>query len=165
MDKINTACPKCDSQDTVKLSILYMSGISNVSTKTKSAGIGIGLASGKKLGIGVGGARGKTTGTHQTKLSELAAPPENTGVSFSRTHVILLVIGFIVWCICVSAGSNSLTALAWLSYALLIACIYYLAREKRTTEYENEYSIWNKKFVCNRCGCIFKPTKVVENEQ
>ncbi len=162
MDKINTECPKCNSQDTVKLSLLHMSGISNVSTTTKSAGIGIGIASGKKLGIGAGGGKGKTTGTHQTKLSELSAPPENTGVSFSKMDVIALVVGFIIWCLCISAGNDTLPYLGWLGYGLVIAFIYHRGRQKRTTEYEYEYSNWSKKFMCNRCGCVFKPTKVID---
>jgi hypothetical protein len=70
-------CPKCGSEEWKLASVVYAEGIHNLSATTNFFGGGLGAdVLGVDIGAGVG--RGKTSGTHQTMLSELAAPPVKT---------------------------------------------------------------------------------------
>lgn len=54
-------CPSCGSSDLTKLSLLHISGIRDVRTKT--------------VGLGRGLYIGKNRGTSQTRVSQMASPP------------------------------------------------------------------------------------------
>jgi hypothetical protein len=73
-------CPQCGNDNTQKLSVIFYSGTSTVTNKTSADGIVFGV--GGIRGVGFGGS--KTTSTQQTRLAQVAAPPEEPGWFSSR---------------------------------------------------------------------------------
>ena len=68
-------CPKCHSDEWKLASIVHAGGLSTISTST----VGVGGGASADIfggGVGLGAGVGSTTGTQQTALSKLAAPPE-----------------------------------------------------------------------------------------
>src|SRR5215469_11622745 len=72
-------CPKCNSDESNKLSLVYLNGISDIRTRSRGRGFDFG----ETAGAFSFGSRGR--GTFQTRLSKLAGPPPK----LPYRHVIL----------------------------------------------------------------------------
>ena len=145
------SCPACGSDNTQRLSTVYMAGVSQFSAVTN----GFGWAG------RFGGASGWTTGVSQTQMSEMAAPPKKK--SYRGGILLLLCAPFI--------GPAPFALLERLNgvrplyekmavvtgTVLLIAAFLWLGS---TYIYNKQVwprlcTEWHRRFVCLRCGMMF----------
>jgi hypothetical protein len=152
-------CPKCKSEDAVKLSLVYAAGLSDV--ETRSRGHGWALGDGGLL-LGFGSSKG--TGTSQTQLSKLAAPPRKK----KYRHVILAwLIGLLMAGPLIDvfvASSRNPEALlrrdfqifAYIFSALVVLVLAILWRFNHVV-FPRRLDVWNRSFMCQRCGEVFHP--------
>ncbi|WP_410498126.1 hypothetical protein [Chitinibacter sp. S2-10] len=129
-------CPKCQCENTQKLSIIHSHGTSNIETTTAGAGLG---------GGGLAGGAAKTSGTSQSNLAKKYEPPQKQ--SLFALIVTCTVIGFIA-------------SFFWgpLLYAFVALGIYlaYLAYKENKNEFPIKYAKWNASFLCMRCENVFE---------
>lgn len=150
------SCPTCGSENTQRLSTVYMAGVSRFSTVTS----GFGWAGGPA------GGRGWTEGTSQTQLSLLAAPPKKLSYwpGFGLIAVSPLLSALAAEGIRRISGQVQLTfrfddlatgsffVLAIVAFLLLMKAFRY---NRRT--WPMLLLRWNMSFTCSRCGWVFIP--------
>ncbi len=129
------ACPKCHSENTQKLSIIYGAGTSGVDLST----VGAGVAS----GFGVGAAA--TTGKTQSHLAKKYAPPQKIDL-FGPTVALLVIGGFL---------SIFFDAIAFYIAAGIAVFFVIRAVKHNTKEYPAKFAAWDRKFLCLRCENVF----------
>jgi len=137
-------CPKCQSDNTQRASVIYEQGTSSINTKSSS----IGVASGTRGGFAIGTASTRTQGTQQSLLAKKLAPP---GHSVSEVAAIagLILAGFALYAANVSgflAKFVSLICFAGAGIGLVYAV--YWERTVRPLQ----VSGWSRTWYCNRCG-------------
>lgn len=137
-------CPSCNNENIQKLSIIHSSGLSSL--ETSSTGIGVGSDS---LGAGFI----NTSGTHQTALSEQTSPPKKLN------YFHLLIICGIIFVIGMLFIQDSFPVVLVI-WSLLSAggtlWVLNKAYDFNHNAYSKKYELWNKKFMCLRCGEVFK---------
>jgi hypothetical protein len=145
-------CPQCGSDEWKSASMVYASGLTEVSTATVGGGAGADAFGG---GVGAGVGVGRTGGTHQTELSKQAAPPEDEW----RPAGVFTLIGFVI--ILLSWLFKSET---WWTFGVMVfvaSVIRYLATPSITKKYAENYAAakeeYQRKRVCMRCGTLFLP--------
>ena len=148
---VQYSCPSCGSENTQRLSTLYMAGVARFSAVTNGFGWAGGLAGGTSW----------TTGISQTQMSEMAAPPPKK--SYRGGILLLLCAPFI--------GPAPFALLESLKgvrplyekmavvtgTVLLIAAFLWLGS---TYVYNKQVwprlrTEWHRRFVCLRCGMMF----------
>lgn len=131
-------CPKCHSDDWKLASLVYKEGLTHVETKSGGGGIGI---SGGGIGAGVGGAT--TSGTHQTEISRLAAPPSGFGASCS------FIIGAIIFGLL-----GFLFSVLWI---LAFGCIVgiFSTWSSDANKHAAALAKWQNLRMCQRCGTFY----------
>jgi len=150
-------CPGCKSQNTQRLSTVHMSGLSQFSAVTG----GIGWTGSPAIG----GAW--TTGTSQTQLSAIAAPPPKKTY---RSGLLLLFLSPLVAAIVAEAAFliaqrvfgrtliyEQLPTISF--FALEIGAITLLVRVFAFNKniWPRMFREWQVSFLCRRCGRIFIP--------
>lgn len=157
-------CPQCGSLDVQRLALVHAGGITSFHGEISSIGIGAG-----SNGLGVGGGVSELSGSQQSNLSKIAAPPA-TKVSGCQAKTVSLVFGwfaaFIVLSIVLSALSVPVGpgfVVAW-----VLASVVAIVAAKRTqlddpkvaewnrTEYPKLLARWERSFMCGRCGQVFE---------
>ena len=150
------SCPTCGSENTQRLSTVYMAGVSQFSAVTS----GFGWAGGPA------GGSGWTEGTSQTQLSLLAAPPKKRSYwpGFGLIAVSPLLSALAAEGIRRISGQVQLTfrfedlatgsffVLAIVAFLLLMRAFRY---NRRT--WPMLLLRWNMSFTCSRCGRVFIP--------
>jgi hypothetical protein len=145
---MSLCCSSCQGQNVQKLSLVYENGISQVSGKADSVGVGYG--NGFSLGMGTS----KIRGTQQTELSKRASPPLKKGI-IRNLLIYFLVFVFVPHIL--SAGNIVLL------YLLSICCIGIAAFHTiknlnyNKNVYPGFFDQWNKKYICLTCGSTFIP--------
>ena len=135
-------CPRCNSTDLKKLSLIYAAGV------YESRGRIWGFLAGSGDGL----LFGRFRGTSQSRLSKAVSPP---GKLPYAAPVILSILGFFILMSFAGRGK-----LSWMMGALsvgyllalpgwFVAALFYnfLIHPKR-------YREWNEQFICQRCGII-----------
>jgi hypothetical protein len=149
---LSMACPRCQSEDWKLASLVYNEGRSSIETKSNGAGIGI---SGGGIGAGIGGAT--TSGTQQTVLSKLAAPPDDfVAVVFLMGGIVfgfLWIICFLDWII----FNDNLVIVLWCFFLLAIGCIVGAFKRMDSPKCHIAMEKWSKKRLCQRCGTFYDP--------
>ena len=145
-------CPKCGSDDWKSASMVHASGLTEVSTATVGVGVGAGAdAFSGEVGAGVG--VGRTSGTHQTELSKLAAPPEDEW----RPAGVMTLIGFAIFVLAVLFKSETWWAIGF--FVFIASVFRYLSTPSITKKYAETYAAakeaYQRKKVCMRCGTLF----------
>ena len=154
--QVRYCCPTCGSENTQRLSTVYMSGVSRFSAVTS----GFGWAGGPA------GGSGRTEGTTQTQLSLLAAPPEKfrywPGVGLIAVSPLLSALtaegirriagGFRLTLRFDDLATGSFFLLAIVAFLLLMKAFRY---NRRT--WPMLLLRWNMSFTCSRCGRVFIP--------
>lgn len=141
-------CPKCHSENTQTLEMVYKQGTHNTSGSVDLGGVAV--ASG---GFGVGAATGSMSGTSQSKLAWEARPPEQMGYGFEM--FLCFVAGFLVLLgmLFTGAWGFHVAGLAILAFALRMA--------RGTHRYRKAFPEtvirWKSSWVCLRCGTRFRP--------
>jgi hypothetical protein len=140
-----------------KLSLIYSEGFSNL--KARSAGWGLVFgAGGADLAFG----RLRTAGKIQTRLSQKVSPPHKWSYRkiLSSGLVGLLVLEFILGYVdtFLRFGGNFNQQLAWFGYSYLgfVAIIICLAVRHNFGAFPSRYRVWDRSFMCRRCGEIVK---------
>jgi len=151
-------CPRCKSDDAVKLSLVHAAGLSDI--ETRSRGHAWALGDGGLL-LGVGNLT--TTGTSQTQLSKLSAPPRKK----RYRHVILawliglVMAGPLIAVLTASAANpdalirHDFQIFAYISSAIVAIGLAALWSFNRMI-FPRRHEIWNRTFLCRRCGETFQ---------
>lgn len=154
---MNIECQQCGSTEFTKLSLIYAEGFSNLEARSRGWGLIFG-SSGADLAFGTL----KTRGEIQTQLSQKVSPPRKWSywkIVFSGL-VGLLILEFILGYIhtFLRVGGNFNQQLAWLGYAWLgiVALILSLAARHNLGLYPRRYRLWDRSFMCRRCGQILQ---------
>jgi hypothetical protein len=149
-------CPNCQSEDSVRTSILYAEGLSDLDAQTR--GIGIAFARpGPVLSFG----RARTTGTVQSRLSKQASPPRKKRY---RYIVIAWILGLLIGEILLSyvgmltrtpesRFEQQLTYLAWACSGLAVV-IFWIFWTFNRKVLPRLYRRWERSFICGRCGNV-----------
>lgn len=123
-------CPKCKSDNTQRLEVIYDEGTQH----TRSTTVGGGYGRGGAIGTAT------TTGKTQSNLARKAAPPAKPGW---LPVVILAIFGVF-------------TLQIYIGFALLIGAFFL---GKKTAEakkiYPGRYQKWLDSWMCNKCGVIY----------
>ena len=153
---VQYSCPSCGSENTQRLSTVYMAGVSQFSAVTNGFGWAGGFAGGS----------GRTEGVSQTHLSLTTAPPTKRrywrGVGLLALSPLFAALAAEV-CRRI-AGRLQLSlrfedlATTWF-FLIVIAAILLLTR---TFLYNNRtwprlLQLWNMSFHCSRCSRVFIP--------
>jgi hypothetical protein len=131
-------CPKCKSDNTQRLEVIYENGTQDINTTSRTVGGGYGG------GVGAGGATTRTTGQAQSKQAQKAAPPKQASFGLSVGLVIVSIFLFVfgVW------------------YIALIGFGLAFVFGKKPYEYNKnvhpaKYREWQNKWMCHKCGEIY----------
>ncbi len=161
-------CPKCAGEEWKLASVVHAGGLSTISTST----IGVGGGANADVfggGVGLGAGVGSTSGTQQTELSKLAAPPtkemrpakafailggitiaivfgvmffvESFGVGVNKHKDFLGIILLILWLVMI---------VGWLRLSLTQDITKALNEKHKLALLEYE-----KKKMCLRCGALY----------
>lgn len=152
-------CPKCKSEDAVKLSVVHAAGLSDI--QTRSRGHGWALGDGGLL-VGFGSSKG--TGTSQTALSKLAAPPQRKRYRYVILAWLIglvmagpLIDAFNAYAVNPDAAIRSeFQIFAYLSSALVAFVLAALCSFNHLIV-PRRRELWSRSFMCHRCGQIFQP--------
>lgn len=139
-------CPRCNSSDWKLLSLVHKEGLTHVETNSRGGAFGISNA-----GIGAAATGSKSSGSHQTELSKLAAPPAGFGVS------ALMLMGTIIFGL-----------LGWIFspwwFFVAVACVVGLGAASPAEKRDHEIALsqWENRRMCLRCGTFFDPPQTPE---
>ncbi|PPD45744.1 MAG: hypothetical protein CTY12_06875 [Methylotenera sp.] len=158
----NMACPKCGSKEWKLASLVHTEGISTISTSTIGMGLGVGSdLEDSAIDSGIGAGIGRTSGEQQTKLSELATPPEK---GMRPAKVVAILFSFlIVICIISGAGSNMAhPVMFWTTFLIIpwLTSVVHLTSTPKISNlvegnFKNALLEYQKKKMCLRCGTFY----------
>jgi hypothetical protein len=145
-------CPKCESDDVLSCSVAYEQGKSVIKTKGKSEG-------------GDGGGRftadHESTHTVLTEFAKRAAAPESTTNSLWYSLFAAVAAYFIVPSVWHDFTGHRPQWLNLLLLAGIAITIYRLVTgyKKRRSEDDGQRAVWERSWICKRCGTIFDPSE------
>lgn len=155
-------CPKCQTTDIKKASLMYESEIKSLDLST--AGVGGGIGSGGNKGVGVFGASSR--GTQVSLLAQRLAPPKE---AHAGGGVVFAFIGAIFFTICSvacfidkdSSGGVVTGIIAVLCYSYFSGNYSKFKSEEERLKKVNieERKKWENSWFCTRCGEVFFQTK------
>lgn len=147
-------CPKCNSTDLKRISLVYQEGFSRIHTRSRLRAIAVG-SDGPDIIFG----RATNRGTAQTELSKVLSPPRKRSYrQLLRYWCFALVVGsWVVMALDASMTNTrsaiSLPLLAFVAFSLgVLVLLGFSFWRHNHSVFPLEYSRWNKHFVCNRCG-------------
>lgn len=129
-------CPKCGSENTQKLKVIFENGTKEINTTGYTAGTGIGSV------LGIGGAATKTTGTSQSLMGQRTAPPVKKSFKWAAISMIVgILMHSSIWlCLVLVLGGAAFASIAW---------------KYNTNEWPELYRRWLDSWHCNKCGDIY----------
>lgn len=137
-------CPRCGSQNTQPLQLIYQSGVTQVHVFHRLHGAG-----------GQVGGHIQSDGSQQTLLAQSVAPPARRSASFSGwCFVTAAMLLFDVWRtprFGPVERFESVVAIAALILGFVLAQVIGKINEGIATEYER----WLRSWLCHRCGTLF----------
>jgi hypothetical protein len=150
-------CPRCGSEDTRRLSLVHAEGMTSISGSVSTTGIG--ASSG---GVGIGVSSSDVKGSQQSALSKLVAPPGAKTAGGGRVGAMILS-WFVLMVIQVTV-LNIPALIAWLIASVAAIAVYKVVPESdderwNRVQLPKERSIWERKFLCRRCGEVFEMAK------
>ena len=154
------ACPKCDSSDVRRLSIIFGSGTTDVSLQSATLGL---ATYGDDIGVGV--ANTATSGKQQSLLARQVAPPAPRQSSSGCVVILGLVATFAGIGLGLSAFHKWSLEAAIGGIFLVGIGILFIRESRRNAEEVNRYNreewlklkqAWDRSFLCMRCGHRFE---------
>lgn len=136
-------CPKCDSENTQRLQVVFQNGTQNISTTSRSTGIGIGSNGSLAMGLG----SSKTSGQAQSILAQQVAPPPKKSLKWP-------VIGGIVGLLVLFIG----TVVHFLMGIAILGLSGYFIYQRslfNSKEWPALYQHWSNSWICNKCGDVY----------
>jgi hypothetical protein len=156
-------CPKCNSDDCTKFSLVYLNGISDIRTKSRGRGFDFGEMA------GAFSFRSRARGTVQTRLSKIAGPPRKLpyrhvlfgwGLGLS---ILYWLFGYLVWLHEISAVRSVALfpqyAHAYSGLALFVLASLWWYNHQVSPQV---FRRWECSFTCERCGSTFQPSEQQE---
>ena len=146
-------CPKCEGSDVRRLSVVYGSGTSSLTSESGS--IGIADVGGH---LALGGAQTSSKGTQQSLLArQVAPPPKRDATGGGCLAVCAVIVGTVG---IASFSSSPFEGIAWLLFAVLLG----VGAERRVSsvdrynaeEWTKLKAAWDRSFLCMRCGHRFE---------
>lgn len=152
------ACPKCQSEDTQKISVIVEQGTTEIETETRGSAVGFGS------GAGVGFGKSSTSGVAQTTLAKKFSEELTSPASIMQGIIgAILLVGSIYVGAKVGGYFHSSFA-GWTSGVLLFLSAAYftsvtiLKPSAAAHELDMRKQNWMKTgYYCNRCGNPFIP--------
>lgn len=144
-------CPKCASENTQRLEVAFQSGTQNISTSSRSTGVGI--SSGGSIGLGLG--RTKTSGQSQSILAQQVSPPAKKSYKWPA---IVMAIGLLAGLPMLSTGtlSAALSGLANIAIWCGISGYFLYSRFQYNSKvWPGLYQHWSESWICHKCGDIY----------
>ncbi len=152
-------CPKCNSTDLKKVSLVYEKGTFRTEAQTRMRAAVVG-GGGADLLVG----RASTRASHQSALSKRLSPP----VKWSYRKVIswsaltFLCGGWLVFYVnTITKNATTVMSPALTDYALIGTVVFtvllaFVIRHNRSV-YPRRFAEWDRSFVCQRCGSVLTP--------
>jgi hypothetical protein len=149
-------CPKCNSTDLKKVSLAYQEGLyhSNARTRLSAALVG---GAGPDFMVG----RASTQGSRQSALSKQLSPPTKWSYLKVGSWSVLafLSVGWLVFYVnTVATNSSTVSSPALKIFAFIsvaaFAFLLFLVWRHNYIAYAQQYSQWDRSFLCERCGAI-----------
>jgi hypothetical protein len=140
----NMLCPKCNSDNTQRLEVVFDHGTQDINTKSNTVGVGFGGR------LGVAGATTKTTGKSQSVLAQKAAPPSKKRYKWA---VILVIAGYFP--LTAIANKDFTTGAIGIAIIALGCYLGYSAFQFNSKKYPSLYQYWLDSWLCNKCGSIY----------
>src|SRR5262245_54592309 len=128
-------CPNCGFDQWKSASLVHKEGMSS----SQSSSVGVGVSSGGAFGIG----GGSTSGTQQSELSKLSAPPK----TFTKTVICLMAVGI--------TGILGFIASWWWWFTALCAVGVVVFYRLETVEDDILSERYKKTRMCTRCGTFY----------
>jgi hypothetical protein len=149
-------CPKCNSADLKKVSLVYEEGLSRVDARTRLRAVAVG-GNGPDLVVG----RATTQGSQQSALSRKLSPPVKWSYkkAIFRSGLLFLCGGWVVFYVNTLATKSSTVwspplTLFTLMSAAGCALVLFLIWRHNQAGYAQEYARWDRAFICQRCGAV-----------
>jgi hypothetical protein len=147
-------CPKCESSDVRRLSLIYDSGTADMAMASLTVGVSKG-----QDGMGFGAAPTLTRGTQQSHLARQAAPPaekiENTGCTLSFAIALSLMGALFL-----SEDRSSSGAVAAMALGAITGVIGTWKQSEASRYNREEWPplrhTWERSFLCTRSGDRFE---------
>ncbi len=151
-------CPKCKSDDAIKLSLVHAAGLSEIQTSSRGHTLALGDA-----GLLLGSGHSTATGASQTLLSKVAAPPRKK----PYWHVILawliglaiggsLILDLNVYTVNPDAHVRHQFHVFAYIFSFLVAFVLAVLWRYNRRILPRQRELWNRSFMCRRCGEIFQ---------
>ena len=149
-------CPKCNSTDLKKVSLIYGEGLSSIDARTRLRAVAVG-GNGPDLIMG----RASTRGSQQSALSKKLSPPMKWSYRkvVSWSVLVFLCVGWVVFYVntitqnAASVASPALTAYVFIA-ALIFALVLLLVVRHNRSVYPKRFADWDRSFICQRCGTV-----------
>ena len=149
-------CPKCNSTDLKKVSLVYQEGLYHAEARTRMSAALVG-ASGPDLIVG----RATTRASQQSTLSKRLRPPAKWSYLKVGTWTVVafLCVGWIVFYVnTVATNSSTVSSLPLTFFALISAGIsvflLFMVWKHNNSTYKKRFAEWNSSFICSRCGSV-----------
>ena len=149
-------CPQCHSTEWRLASLVHHEGFAHINTS--STGGGIGVSGG---GVGVGAFGSSTTGTHQTMLSALVAPPKFPEDFFVVTMLEFFGCLFLLWIVLLLVSFEiHMLGVAIGTFIITIILFRTVLKNERKARPAHEVAMrkWKRSRVCIRCGKLYDPS-------
>jgi len=137
-------CPQCKSDNVQKLSIIYQHGTQKINTSSRTFGSGVGGGS-RGLGVGFGSAHTTTSGTSQSLIAKMAAPPAKKSYKFTA---LLFLFGALL----LSFGDYGFLGILLIGLGGFLAYSSYMYNQN---EWPPKNKQWQSSWHCNKCGDIY----------
>lgn len=135
-------CPKCNSDQTQRLEVIFENGTQDVNTRSNS----VGLAS-SRGGLGIGTATTTTTGKTQSLAAQRVAPPEKKKIAGP-------IFGIVFGVVCMMGGGG------WLVFGLALACscgyVFSQSSSYNKNTWPQLFKNWENSWYCNKCGTVYQ---------
>lgn len=151
-------CPKCNSTDLKKVSLVYQEGLYRTDARTRLSGALVG-GNGPDLVVG----RATTQASHQSVLSKQLSPPAKWSYLKVGSWSVLafLCVGWLVFYVNTyvntvttnssTVSSTPLTFFALISVAGFALLLFFVWTHNHST-YKRRLAAWERAFICQRCG-------------
>jgi hypothetical protein len=147
-------CPNCSSVDLKKVSLAYQEGLLRVRSRTRLIGLVLGDG-----GADLVGGRAATRGIQQKELSKVLSPPKRWSyvrLNFWATITTFAALG--IYIVFVASSPPPVSTLPVKMYVVLapvvLLILVVMFWRHNHLKYPQEYSHWNRSFICQRCGAV-----------
>jgi hypothetical protein len=151
-------CPKCNSTDLKKVSLVYQEGLYRTDARTRLSAALVG-GNGPDLVVG----RATTQASHQSALSKQLSPPAKWSYLKVGSWFVLafLCVGWLVFYVnTVATNSSTVSSPPLTIFTLISAAIFafllFLVWKHNHSSYLKRLEEWDHSFICSRCGAVSK---------